>query len=38
MYLKSMVLLYSILYTQDFLACWQNSHHNIEGKKRKWDI
>ena len=29
--------IHSILYTQDFLACWQNSHHNIE-KKRKWDI
>ena len=28
MYLKSMVL----LYTQYFLACWQNSHHNIEKK------
>jgi hypothetical protein len=25
--------IHSILYTQDFLACWQNSHHNIEKKK-----
>ena len=25
--------IHSILYTQDFLACWQNSHHIIEKKE-----
>jgi len=24
--------IHSILYTQDFLACWQNSHHKIKKK------
>ena len=24
--------IHSILYTHDFLACWQISHHNIEKK------